>query len=100
MPKLFPSKTKFSTCGKTPRDPPKCAKRKEIEGQAILISKLPTMDTQKKCKKHEINTKTQKTGEQRQSQKREKKTREIKNSQQITKERKKEKKTREIKNSQ
>ena len=75
-----------------PRDPPKRAKRKEIEGQAILTSELPTMDTQKKCKKHEINNKTQKTVEQWQSQKREKNTGEIINSQQITKKRKKEKK--------
>ena len=35
-------------CGKTPKDPPKRAKRKEMEGQAILTSELPTMNTEKK----------------------------------------------------
>ena len=47
-------------CGKTPRDPPKRAERKEIKGQAILTSELPTMNTQKKRKKYEIDTTTQK----------------------------------------
>ena len=56
----MPSKTKSSTFGKTPRDPLKSTKRKEIVGQAILTSELPTMDTQKKHRKNELNTKTQK----------------------------------------
>ena len=55
-------------CGKTPSDPPKRAKRKEIEGQAILNSELLTMDTQKKCRKSEVNTKTPKAKKQKQSQ--------------------------------
>ena len=33
--------------GKTSKDPPKRAKRKEIEGQAILTSELLTMENQK-----------------------------------------------------
>ena len=37
-------------CGKTPKNPPKRAKRKEIEGQAILTSELLTMENQKKHK--------------------------------------------------
>ena len=90
-------------CGKTPRDPPKHAKRKEIKGQAILTSELPTINTQKKCKKYEIDTTTQKkkkkTEEQRQSQKKKKSERkngEIRNSQHITKKRKKGKERRNI----
>ena len=31
-----------------PKDPPKCVKRKETEGQAIPTLELLTMDTQKK----------------------------------------------------
>jgi len=55
--------------GKYLKTPPKHAKRKEIEGQAILTSKLPIMDTQKKKKqKNEVNTKTLKATKQRQSQ--------------------------------
>ena len=42
--KLLPLKTKFSRCGKTPKDPHKRAKRKEIEGQAILTLKPLTME--------------------------------------------------------
>ena len=46
MPKLLPSEMKFSRWGKTPKDPSKRAKRKEIEGQAILTSELLTMERQ------------------------------------------------------
>ena len=39
---------KFSRWGKTPKDPPRRAKRKEIEGQAILTLELLTMKRQTK----------------------------------------------------
>ena len=37
---------KFSRWGKTPKDPPRHTKRKEIEGQAILTLELLTMERQ------------------------------------------------------
>ena len=51
---LLSLKKKFSRCGKMPKEPPKCVKRKEIEGQAILTSELLTMENQKKTQREEI----------------------------------------------
>ena len=86
--------------GKHLETPLNAQKEKEIEGQAILTSELPTMDTQKKRWKSEVNTKTPKTKEQRQSQQPKKrgggKGGEIRNLQQITKEKKKEREKRDI----
>ena len=50
-------KTKSSKSGKTPKDPPRRAKRKEIDGQTILTSELLTMEIQKKRKEkqHKLN---------------------------------------------
>ena len=52
------------------KDPPKRAKRNEIEGQAILNLELLTMDTQKKTQKKEVNTKIPKARKQKQPQQR------------------------------
>ena len=46
-----------------PKDPPKCMKRKEIEGQAILISEPLTMESQTKHKgkRYKLNPNKSKT---------------------------------------
>ena len=51
---------KFSRWGKTPKDPPRRAKRKEIEGQAILTLELLTMERQTEPP---INPKKKREGE-------------------------------------
>ena len=60
MLKLLSSKTKFSRYGKTPKDPPKLAKRKETEGKRALTSELLSIGLKKIKDKILERPKTQK----------------------------------------